>query len=488
MQAERKEWIMGINERYEDGILVETTVNTADRGGVGKVLSLEAEVKRSGTELLDKEAEVSGKVNYRLLYLDRQDRLCGLDYFKDFKCKVAGEKITPNGKCEVCFTLPEAEAVIAGEDVTLSAAVNVSLRYFGEEGVQSVADVSEAECKKGEILTQTVKKSERTVEVEKSAEVGTSVKKILLFSVDPVLTSVTQKGEETEVAGEARANIVYLNEADETAEIDLSMPFTERYEGEANACYHLAVKSARVVLADDEEGNTVEVEATLVIEQILFEDKVQNAVVAVCGEKSQALEQSAELPCRLFKGQAFYSEVLRGEIPLDKAGAYLCFVRPGCYAMAEVRVEDGAVFAEGVASFRAVYLAEDNRDFVQGELPFAFRFPFAEAKAGQEAEVRLLIGEPKATYTGKNVVIEAKVTAEVSLYEEKPAYFLSDVQEGEPIPESEAGISVYFAEKGEDVWQIAKSMGVLPSALIKANPFLAEPLEEDKKVLVFRQK
>ena len=74
MQAEYGELSIGIIEKYGEEILVETSVGTADRGGAERVLSLEAEAKPTGVELLDGEAEVSGKVNYRLLYSDKQHR------------------------------------------------------------------------------------------------------------------------------------------------------------------------------------------------------------------------------------------------------------------------------------------------------------------------------------------------------------------------------------------------------------------------------
>ena len=125
MLTEYGELLIGIDRKYREEILVETRVDAADRGGAEKVLSLEADVRLIGTELLDGEAEVSGKVNYRLLYLDRQSRLCGLDYFKDFKCRVAGEAIKPNGKCSVAFTVPDAESTIKGETIELSAFVDV---------------------------------------------------------------------------------------------------------------------------------------------------------------------------------------------------------------------------------------------------------------------------------------------------------------------------------------------------------------------------
>ena len=488
MQTEYRELSAGIIEKYGEEILVETSVGTADRGGAEKVLSLEAEAKLTGVELLDKEAEVSGKVNYRLLYSDKQHRLCGLDYFKDFKCRVQGEKITPNGKCSVSFSIPDAEARIEGDDVTFSAMTEVELTYFGEEERRAVSAVTEAECHVGEILTEKVKRSERSVDLEKSAEVGPGVKKIVLFRTDAVISEIVKKEEENEVKGEVRASVIYLNEADEAVELLLSLPFVESFEGGEPRDYRAWVKNARIVLTEEEEGGAVDVEATLVIEELVYISHTEKAVLAVCGETHTVKESEGTLSCRSFCEQGVYTEPLKGTIPLEVPDAYVAFVRPGCHAVAEIAVEKGAVKVEGVSAFQVVYLTEGGYDSVQGELPFSYLLPFPTATGDEGAEVRLLITDPKASYNGKELLIEAKVAIAVSLYEMKTGRYLAEAEDGEPIPESEAGISVYFAESGETVWQIAKAMGVLPSALIKANPFLSEPLTEDKKVLIFRAK
>lgn len=488
MEIEYGELSFGINRKFEEELLVETMVETAERGGAERVLSLEADAKASAVELLDGEAEVTGKVNYRLLYLDKQHRLCGLDYFKDFKCRVKGEGIHPSGKYQVDFSVPDAEAKIDGDRVDLSAMLDVSLCYLGERAEKAVAAVGEAECKREKVTLQRAKKSEKVVELEKVADVGPGVKKIVLFAADALLGEIEDKDSEREVRGAALASVLYLNEADEVVELTTEIPFVETFDGAGKAEYAVSVKSSRIVLTDDEAGNAVEVEIALVIEEIGYEEVEFETVTTVCGVNCAVKEKRETLCERVFLGEASHREVLTGMIPLSAQGAYVAFVRPGCRALAEVSVSEGMIKVEGVSAFQVVYLAEGGYESVQGELPFAYSLPFAGAMDGQSAEVKVCITDAKATYNGKDLIITANVSLTERLYGENELVYLSDAEAGEPYPESEAGISVYFAEKGEDLWQIAKTMGVLPSALVKANSFLEEPLVEARKVLIFRGK
>lgn len=473
---------LGVSERYSDEILVETSVDTSERGGAEKVLSVEAEVKLSSVELLDKEAEVSGKVNYRLLYLDRQSRLCGLDYFKDFKCRVKGDGITPNGRCKADFLVPDADARIKGEEVELSAVVEAILTYYGEETENAVANVTETETLAEEVVTQRVKVKERTIELVKAADGFAGVKKIVLFGTEVLPVEI----KDGILSGEVRGTVLYLNDADEIAELSLPIPFEEAAE-EGVCNVGASVKSARVILTDDEAGGALEAEVTLVLTETFCEDAALTVLTASCGEKSVVEEVFKEKSVARFVARGTFRENLSGSVPVEGTVKEL-FVRPGCRAIADVTVEDGSVKVEGVAAFHVVYGTEEGYRAERAELPFVFALPFAEARSGMTAEVGVKVADPVGNLRGKDVRITANVYLEVALFEKRSFRYLAEAAEGAPIPESDAGISVYFAEKGESLYAIARNMGVLPSVLVKANPFLAEPIEENRKILVFRQK
>ncbi len=247
------------------------------------------------------------------------------------------------------------------------------------------------------------------------------------------------------------------------------------------------MKSARVILTDDEAGGALEAEVTLVLTETFCEDAALTVLTASCGEKSVVEEVFKEKSVARFVARGTFRENLSGSVPVEGTVKEL-FVRPGCRAIADVTVEDGSVKVEGVAAFHVVYGTEEGYRAERAELPFVFALPFAEARSGMTAEVGVKVADPVGNLRGKDVRITANVYLEVALFEKRSFRYLAEAAEGAPIPESDAGISVYFAEKGESLYAIAKNMGVLPSVLVKANPFLAEPIEENRKILVFRQK
>jgi hypothetical protein len=65
-------------------VVVDTLISDAESGGADKVLSVSADGRLLSAEVLGETARVSGRVNFKLLYLDKEGTVRGLDYFADF--------------------------------------------------------------------------------------------------------------------------------------------------------------------------------------------------------------------------------------------------------------------------------------------------------------------------------------------------------------------------------------------------------------------
>jgi multiple sugar transport system substrate-binding protein len=79
------------------------------------------------------------------------------------------------------------------------------------------------------------------------------------------------------------------------------------------------------------------------------------------------------------------------------------------------------------------------------------------------------------------------LAAKVGLEQEK-AYFVSDVTEGEKKHEKTCAISVYVANRGDDLWTTAKRLSLSPEGLMESNPALTFPLKEEERMIIYRQK
>ena len=489
METDYREYSFGVRAEYGEQVSVETAVSAAERGGAMRVLSLEAEAKAVGVEMMAGEALVSGKVNYRLLYLDASEKPCGLDYFKDFEVRLSGDRIAVDGKWRVDMHVVDAEAKVAGDTVDMSAVVEVTLSVCDEVKMRGVAAAEGVELAEGLVKSEkVVGKRSFTIDLAKEETVGALVKKVLLFDAEAAILSVTAKDEKVNVAGEARATVVYLTEEDEVRETLLTIPFSEETEATGEKASHtLVVKNARIVISGDENVSSFEAEMTAELTTYDLETE-EVAVSTDAFSAASYLETASErVTSELLAGECRYRAELGGVIPSEEPIGRVVSVRPVGLAVANVEVGNGNVHIEGVSSYNVFGVGEEYRS-VRGEFPFVLDFACAAAEVGMRADVSFVVlgASGKPATGGVNVTADVVVT--VALYKAVEGEFLSEIKEGAPREDDGAGISVYFAEAGEDLWSVAKNMGVAPSVLLRANPYLAEPLTEAKKVLVFKAK
>lgn len=487
MEIEYKDVSFGVRRTFEDQFAVETRVDAAERGGASKVLSVEAEAKVTGIELLPGEARIGGKVNYRLLYLDGQEKLCGLDYFKDFAYDLMGEDIRAGENCELDLSIVEASGRAEGDGVELTAIVGANLTVYGERTERAVAAIKGAEVKEtGASAQRYVSEKEYAIELEKEENVGADIKKIVLFDATAAILQAGSDGGSANVSGEAKASVVYVTEDGQSAEKTFSIPFSREEEIEGGAAkFGLRVKNARVILSGDEENATIGIEIVLALQIAEFSESEIGLIADAYSIENEAENAETAVECLTFSAQKFYKETLTGAIEAEGVKRVIS-VRPGGVAVANVTPRENSVKVEGVASFTSVYETESGFGRAENELPFSFELPFAGAGEGWVAEASARVTAVSHSIVSGGVGVAAEMNVEVSLFEKKEVRFLSDVAEGAPRENEEAGITVYFAESGEDVWAIAKAMRAAPSALLKANPFLSEPLNESKKILIFR--
>ena len=84
---------------------------------------------------------------------------------------------------------------------------------------------------------------------------------------------------------------------------------------------------------------------------------------------------------------------------------------------------------------------------------------------------------------------EAEATLKISLryYEEREWEYLSQAEEGEKYEGNDSAFSVFIPHEGEALWQVAKRLKCAPEDLQKSNPDLKFPVENGKRIFVYRQ-
>ena len=143
---------------------------------------------------------------------------------------------------------------------------------------------------------------------------------------------------------------------------------------------------------------------------------------------------------------------------------------------------------EGIIEANVVYTDENGLNSVAAEIPYSETFdsknrgnvvPIAFSGIAENAFARVK-GDRKIEVTAEAVFAVSSVkTDELDL--------ICKVTEGEVRPQNESAFSVYIAEEGDGVWEVAKAMTARPDEITAQNPELVFPLKAGDRAVIYRK-
>ncbi|MBQ9145358.1 MAG: DUF3794 domain-containing protein [Clostridia bacterium] len=466
---------------------VRCSVQTHDRGGCSKILSITATAQITSVEALKGEGSVYGRVCYKLLYLDGEGRPCGLDYYCDYDLKLPDERVAP-APAEATCTVVECESELSHDTISLTALVDVELSQLVKHERTVLVD---ADCER---RTQTVHLThltplrEVTFEVTEEIESAGNVDRILLFDARAHATSVRPTAEGCVVEGTLACDVVYLCEG-EIVQLSHTLPFSEEVEGDQDVEYHLFSRSQRLVVSG-EEGHTLRIEAVLSLSgyriatptvEVLADAFHPEVCLSAHADRFLCRQPTARISERF---ELTHHAALPAPLPAPER---ILVALPSRLNLANLIPDVGTVTVEGVLVASLVYrTAEGATASAEIEIPFSKSFP-----APTVCDTDILTGEllpcgMSATVTGGAVRLSATLVSTVRVYTPQCVDFIETYTETPRTP-SKALISLYFAGPEDTLWTVAHATGTAPSRLLSLNPDLADlPTLDGKKILIYR--
>ena len=231
--------------------VVEFSPSGIDAAAIVRVLSLAADGKAVSAEAGDGYAEVSGRVNFRLVYVNRDGEAAGADYNADFSLRVEGD-FTLNDSVVADVTVLEAD-VAAGDSLTFSAVISVKASCVRREEINALTDAEQC-YKTTETLTLPVLVAAKTVSVPVSdeAEAG-EVDRVVLCDGQAVVTATSAENGKVVVEGNVSAAVSYVEDG-RLETVRFEIPFTEEIiadgaeEGDRVSA-SAVVRNCKIVLA-----------------------------------------------------------------------------------------------------------------------------------------------------------------------------------------------------------------------------------------------
>ena len=473
--------------------VVEFSPQDVDMSNVAKVLSLAVDAKSTQVEAHDGYVQVSGRTNFRLIYLDKEGSARGVDYNADFDARVDGKFAEgDNAYCDIYVT--EAD-VGATDRLTLTAVLDVRAGAIKRDEIEMLASCEGCYTTAKDVYVPSFIASKTTsVPFDDEAEVGGEIGAVLALNTVciPKQSIATDGGAKTKF--QVVAIVTYV-ENGEIKEHTFNIPVEDEFNLEGvtqsdaikiDAC----VKTSKVVLQGVTDDNIIRVEGEVQLKIGAFRCSKTEIVSDLFMLSNETEVERGTVGYECFDGCGYFVQGVSGTAMLgdNKPAALQVCAMPyaRCYTTRSYVTEDNRLIVEGVVNTDIIYTDENGYNSVRAEIPFAVAvggdIPFSK-----DVRVHCDVQRIDASIVRErefDIVMDIAVKA--CGFSTLQADYISAVTVGEARVTNTAALSVYVASEGEDMLDICKALSAMPDDVRAQNQTLEVPTKEGDKIVYFR--
>ncbi len=465
---------------------VECRVNDLTYDDVKRILHLDGVGIVDGYDVIGKEVKFTGKINYRLSYVNQEDEVKALSYSCDFAESISSDKILETDK--IIVDCDVVSVTSSGMDIVrLSSNIRVKAYKIYENPIRVLAPTGEeCYCKTEKAVVDnyvTTLVNSFTIEEENACKFD----EIIALDSNILLIETKCDANKITASGECYVTATY-KEGNNVATRRFILPFNEEIEGacdESCSAYAKAyVESTKVIAKEGEECLRLRICAGLRV--VVFkplEVEVVSDMYSMCNKLELKKEK---VEATNFIGYGCFTERITGESKIDDAESkeIIGVICPK-NVVSGVSYDGRISVIRGVVTACLLYKQENNVCSINIESPYE--------KEVDEALTDLNM------ITGKVVEITARKKSDNEIvidttikfcYEKRNIQELEAVTEAEEtgvIEAKENAISIIVIDKPKTFFEVAKTLLTTPEELERQNPSLTEPLKLGDKLYYYRK-
>ena len=439
----------------------------------------------------DGKVSYSGKITAKLLVEEQNGGVGGMSYTADFSDEFFAAAITENSAVLPRCDILDFSTEVDGAEVSVNAviatdflAVNqVNYPLFDGDGVI---------CKRNKIPVGTV--TARVDEVFSAGaelEVKADVARVLSSQSFAVIDSAEVKDKVLTVTGECVLNLSYLTtESQVPQNAYFTYEFTQEIAVEADGMPFVFadVRATKIHMEIEENAQeSVFMAESLIVLRGIIVEETEREVVVDCFSPTNATNVAASTAeSTVIKHMcALNSAVEEKIVTAIPSNAILSGFFGGNVSVVNAMTVEGGVDVSGVVSGNVIYTVDDTVKSEKIDLPFNTVLTCDAANVGDGVYVNASIRVADVTLDGGEATVKAELVFSVRLTSTRSSAFVSSVDIGEAENADRGAIEVCLAFKGDNLWEVAKSLKMSVEDILQLNPELTDPLDRDQKLLIY---
>ena len=483
-------------ERTLDGkqIVTQCNFDTQSRGGVSKLCALTGDVQIIKAQALSKQLKISGRLALKLVYLDSDRQLKNFDYISDFAEDLNDDCIVADMPCIVNAHIVDIQSGVSGNEIKVQTVIELTPAVVEISTNEVVADAEGALTLKEPACYQ---KYLGTVDEEFSLSeeyaTGVKVDDVLLYDAKAIVLGVDNNSDKLEVSGQAEICLVYSAEGSVSTK-NISIPFVQQtaVTGEnLTACVNAKIKDSKLVIEGDEKDNVFKAYVTVALSGFVMQSQEEDSVTDLYSPCNKLDVSQIQTSFLKQTGVKKYEERISGSVAVEEGESIQSIVSAVVTqnTLSSLVAMDDELLAEGVANTSVIYKNADGENkCIQIELPYSLQFP-----SQGTCKDDILSGNAIATdctykkKRDKEVEITLAILVSVCSRRKITAQAVSGAEEGEALERNDSAVSIYLPDKGETIWQIAKTLGSSIEKIKEQNPDLTNEMQGDERIVIYRE-
>lgn len=479
--------------------VVEARLQPEGQLQIAKVLSIATDCTVKESEVFASEARYSGKVNFKIIYVDTTGANQSMNYDAEFTDKIVCDKIKAGMSMHLVSSILDTDIVsVENTQIKLACVVEVSLDAVCSEEVNALVSGGESVYTQSDNIeySSLVARQNQSFEVSDVLQ-GVDCSRVLLVEPKIVTNERTAMIDSVMVGGEVICFITVLTVDGMIASHMVATPFScelsmsdVRDEHYVTAMSKILSCSA-VMLGDDSELVDISLEYEIECCSSVFCDDATEVVVDCFSIENELLVTAESLEVYKNKLNTTICERVEGSVTLDinmPIVDNILAVTGSKLNVASIVCGDGYVTYEGIVSANIIYYCaeQDVKSSVAVELPFSI----TNDCDVDEDDVVTAFGCVKSINTkirrGNEIDIKTEICLEIFVSCNDSKYVITELKEGSERILPTSAFSIHIARENEALWDVAKALGSTPEVILLQNPMIELPFMGGERVVAYR--
>lgn len=464
----------------------------AKESEIREILSLSADAVVNSAESLMGAVNFGGRVNFRVIYSDTDGNLNSLNYFADFSDRLICDYAEPKSNVVVKARVAKVEHETRGREADITANLQIDAYVINSNVTELLKEGANMHFKNKSVTLNAVGKARSyNFTFESEQQLNSSVTKLLMAEAAATVEKAYVNEDVLTAAGRLYLNVLHLHGEEIKGQI-LEIPFNEEIntphlQGADRLSVDIFVNSVKIHMdiTEGEESNTLTAIAGLGVNIIPFTSIERQVAVDAFSTLNETEITALPLTNTVYAGKIRHSFLNEGQIPSE--GLVKPLALTGLAArIANVRTEGSVAVIQGIQDGSLLYLDSEGKvSSLKIEMPFA-----AEVSSEHEFSLaRASIAITSATFRRMQNFVEIAFVSEIDVdcFQKFTVNAVSDITVNAEREKNMSGIEVCFAQAGETLWEISKSLLMSEEEIRALNPDIQTPLKETTKILVYRK-